>query len=118
MPEYIAVRPFKYNSRMLAPGDRVVISRTFGRVFRAQGKVKPVPVAQTEEPKPRKAVREVEPKGGYRRYEAIPTVEEVLSATVAKDDMKALRAEYRAKFGKGPGPSWDAATLREKIAAA
>jgi hypothetical protein len=38
--------------------------------------------------------------------------------TVPADDIKALRAQYRAKFGKGPGPSWDTATLREKIAAA
>lgn len=33
-------------------------------------------------------------------------------------DIKALRAEYKAKIGKGPFNGWDAATLREKIDAA
>jgi hypothetical protein len=36
----------------------------------------------------------------------------------APDDLATLRAEYRAKFKKNPGPSWNAAILREKIAAA
>lgn len=30
-------------------------------------------------------------------------------------DIKALREEYAAKFGKRPFNGWDAATLREKI---
>jgi hypothetical protein len=34
------------------------------------------------------------------------------------DDLPALRAEYKAKLGKAPFNGWDAATLREKIAAA
>lgn len=32
------------------------------------------------------------------------------------DDINALRAEYRGRFGKNPGPRWDAATLRNKLA--
>lgn len=32
------------------------------------------------------------------------------------DPMVALRAAYRAKFGKGPGPRWDEAKIREKLA--
>ena len=36
----------------------------------------------------------------------------------AGDDLPALRQEYTAKLGKRPFPGWDAATLREKIAAA
>lgn len=31
-------------------------------------------------------------------------------------DIKALRAEYEAKFGKRPFPGWDAQTLTEKLA--
>lgn len=30
-------------------------------------------------------------------------------------DINALRAAYREKFGKKPGPAWDEATLREKL---
>jgi hypothetical protein len=36
----------------------------------------------------------------------------------AGEDLTALRAEYREKLGKNPFNGWDAATLREKIAAA
>lgn len=105
MPEYIAVRPFKYNSRMLAAGDRVVISRTFGRVFCAQRKVKPALVASDI------SAGRVSPNEA-RRARGLPPID------ATADEMKALRAAYRDKFGKGPGPSWSAATLREKIAAA
>jgi hypothetical protein len=34
------------------------------------------------------------------------------------DDLAELRAEYQTKFGKKPFHGWDAALLREKIAAA
>jgi hypothetical protein len=34
------------------------------------------------------------------------------------NELGAARAEYRAKFGKGPSPRWDAETLRAKIAEA
>jgi len=33
------------------------------------------------------------------------------------DDLSTLRAEYHEKFGKRPFMGWDAATLREKLAA-
>lgn len=36
----------------------------------------------------------------------------------ANPDLTKARAEYKAKFGKQGSPRWDAATLREKIAAA
>lgn len=49
---------------------------------------------------------------------ARPAKQEEPAQDEPEDEMKTLRAEYRAKFGKGPGPSWDAATLREKIAEA
>ena len=100
--EYTVKRPFRYRSRMMTAGDVIDMPRAFGAILLAKGKVtpgRPVPAAQ----KVRKPV--------------IPSVEEVLSAEVV-DDMKALRAEYRKAFGKGPGPSWDAATIREKIAGA
>lgn len=38
-----------------------------------------------------------------------------LAEYVAEDDMKALRAEYKAKMGKQPYNGWDAKTLREKM---
>lgn len=33
-----------------------------------------------------------------------------------KSSISELRAAYKEKFGKGPSPRWDAATLREKLA--
>lgn len=30
-------------------------------------------------------------------------------------DINALRAAYKEKFGKKPGPAWDEATIREKL---
>lgn len=38
--------------------------------------------------------------------------------TPAVDDLKALRETYKTATGKKPFGGWDAATLREKIAAA
>lgn len=32
------------------------------------------------------------------------------------DELAAARADYTAAFGKRPGPKWDAATIRQKIA--
>ncbi len=31
-------------------------------------------------------------------------------------ELQQLRAAYREKFGKNPGPKWDEDTLREKLA--
>lgn len=36
----------------------------------------------------------------------------------AHTELGTARAEYKAKFGKQPGPRWSVATIREKIAAA
>lgn len=84
MPEYIAVRPFKYNSRMLAPGDSVVISRTFGRVFCAQRKVKPapVPVPVDSEDELKAARAEYKDKLGKRPYSGwdVATLREKIAA--------------------------------------
>lgn len=46
----------------------------------------------------------------------------VLKAKAPKDpatsELGDLRKQYRARFGKGPSPKWDADTLRGKIAEA
>jgi hypothetical protein len=91
-----------YRTRMLSAGAPVTLGASDARLFEKHG--------WAEEPK----------RGRKAAAPIIPTVEEVLSAKVVEpqDDMKALRAEYRKKFKKGPGPSWDAATIREKIAEA
>jgi hypothetical protein len=47
-----------------------------------------------------------------------PKVAEKIAAAVAPDDRAALRAEYVTVAGKNPWPGWDAAELRERIAAA
>lgn len=53
-------------------------------------------------------------KLGYDRRDIVAAT----PAPVPKEDMAELRAAYQAKIGKRPFNGWDAATLREKIAAA
>jgi hypothetical protein len=36
----------------------------------------------------------------------------------AKSELATARGEYKARFGKQPGPRWSVAEIREKIAAA
>lgn len=50
----------------------------------------------------------------------LPEVPSDLAAKVSEsgDDLKALRAEYHAKIGKRPGPSWDAAEIKRRMAEA
>lgn len=51
------------------------------------------------------------PEGWYDHPSLVPFApEENLS------EIQHLRAEYKERFGKRPGPSWDEATLREKLA--
>lgn len=95
-----AIKPTKYLTRRLLPGD----------VFEADdtrdGKIMAKILLAT-----RKAIPHREP-GRI----APPPVE--LAAKIAApeaDELAELRAEYQAKIGKRPFHGWDADTLREKI---
>lgn len=87
----IVTEPLRYGTRMLQAGDKVMLSGPKARLYEALGKVSSPQGA----PQIARRVRDV-PDG----------------------DITALRAAYTVKLGKRPFNGWDAATLREKIAAA
>ena len=59
---------------------------------------------------------EVEDEDGIRRLRGHPEFVEVGESAGGLEDINALRKAYRKKFGKNPGPRWDEATIREKLA--
>ena len=85
-------RTGRYGTRMLTAGEPVLVSGPMAREMLALGRA-----------------TEVAPEGN--RAQQGP-------AKPAGEDLAALRDEYREKLGKNPFNGWDAATLREKIAAA
>lgn len=60
---------------------------------------------------------EVEDVEAIRRLRGNVEFEEVGESAGGLEDINALRRQYRARFNKNPGPRWDEATLREKLAA-
>lgn len=60
---------------------------------------------------------EVDDAEAIRRLRNNIEFEEVGDSAGGLEDINTLRAAYRKKAGKNPGPRWDEATLREKIAA-
>lgn len=107
----------RYGTRMLTAGEPMTLSGPAARAALALGRATEKPIAN---------VREVEPRDGYRRYERSDLShldhdndgKPGGSISATGDEIAALRAEYTAKFGKRPFNGWDAATLRERIAAA
>lgn len=96
-----AIKPTKYLTRRLLPGDVFEVDDSRGGNLMAK-----ILLAT------RKAVKHREP-GRI----APPPVE--LAAKIAApetDELAELRAEYQAKIGKRPFHRWDADTLRQKIA--
>jgi hypothetical protein len=59
---------------------------------------------------------EVDDLDAVRRLRGHPEFEEVGASAGGLEDINALRRQYRTRFGKNPGPKWDEATLREKLA--
>lgn len=93
MTDLVAVKPFRYATRALRPGDDFVAkSRQDARVLVAIGKA---------------------------RRAAVP-IEAPVTGDPAPDrgNLDALRAKYQAIFGKRPFMGWDADAIQEKIAGA
>lgn len=99
--EVIATRTGRYGTRMLTAGEPVLVSGPMAREMIALGRA-------TEKPVRARRPQLDHDNNGREGGSAAPTGE----------DLPALRAEYREKLGKNPFNGWDAATLREKIAAA
>lgn len=96
--QMIATGPLRYGTRMLTAGDGLTVNGPTARLLEALGR------AQRGTSRPQLDHDRDGLAGG--------------SVTAQGDDIAALRAEYQTKLGKRPFNGWDAATLREKIAAA
>ena len=91
--QLIATGPLRYGTRMLSAGEGLTVNGPTARLLEALGKA----------------------RGGAVRGRSEATRE---TSKATGDDIAALRTEYQAKLNKRPFNGWDAATLREKIAAA
>jgi hypothetical protein len=98
--QVIATRTGRYGTRMLTAGDALTLSGPAARAMIALGRA-------TEKPKRARRPQLDHDDNGREG-----------GSKSAGGNLTALRAEYREKLGKNPFNGWDAATLREKIAAA
>lgn len=89
----------RYRTRMLSAGDPIVLDGPAARLYGKIGWA-------TDKPRARRPQLDHD-NNGHEGGSKSPA-----------GDLTALRAEYFAKLGKRPFNGWDAATLREKIAAA
>lgn len=95
--QVIATQTGRYGTRMLTAGDELTLSGPAARAMIALGRAREVSGPSYVPVDPRRAS---------------------IDDTHMPNPLTALRAEYQEKFGKRPFNGWDAATLREKIAAA
>ncbi len=97
MADMIANKSMRYGTRRLLPDDGFTASSRDARVLHAIGKA-------------RYATRDMVAVDERPARAPAPSPAGV-------DVRPSLRAEYEAKFGKKPFMGWDAAALREKLAA-
>jgi hypothetical protein len=90
-----------YGTRMLTAGDPMTVDAPKARLLTKMG--------WADETRPRRARPQLDHDGDGKAGG---------STKQAGEDVPALREAYQAKFGRKPFNGWDAATLREKIAAA
>ena len=116
--ELIALRSFRYNHRMMQAGDRFEAPTRDGKVLIAAKRARQAPEdrERAELPPP--------PASLVAKATARPQLDHDGdghpggSVSAQGDDIAELRAAYRQAVGRNPFNGWDAATLREKIAAA
>jgi hypothetical protein len=108
-----AVKNLSYNTRRLLAGEefeandrdaKILIGIKKARAVRQPAAVPPPPPAVAA-----KIAAAVAPPA--------PPSDQGEKINASTDDLAAARAAYREAFGKAPFHTWDAATLREKIAA-
>lgn len=112
MPFYKAVKPTKYRTRRLLPGDVFEIDdsrdgRLWSRILLGRRHVVEHREAGSIAPPPQSLAAKIAPAP----QSPPPPAPKV-------DDVAALRAEYEKKFRRRPFMGWDADKLREKIAEA
>jgi hypothetical protein len=108
-----AVKAFTYSTRRLLPGEVFEASSRDARLLLATRKVEAMRDPVELAPPPPALAKKIE--AAVAPTPAV-TVQPPIASPPA-EDITALRAEYEAALGKKPFNGWDAATLREKIAA-
>lgn len=100
--ELIAVKPLKYRTRMMVPGQN----------FR---------VKNEREARVLVHLKRAERVDNADRYVALDDARAKVglpALSKVTEDINALRVEYLGKIGRRPFNGWDAETLKEKIASA
>lgn len=90
----------RYGTRMMTAGEPLTLSGPAARLALALGKV-----------------TDKRPRAARPQLDHDQNGHEGGSIKQTGDDITALRAAYQTKFDKRPFNGWDAATLREKLAA-
>lgn len=104
-----ATKALTYNTRRLLPGDTFeAVSSRDARVLKA--------IRKAEQVRPQADVPPPSPAVAARIAAAVAPGQS--TAPAVDDDLVKARTEYRDALGRPPFHGWDAATLREKIAAA
>lgn len=97
MADLIATKALKYATRRLLPDDHFTTkNERDARILIGIGKARRASLPQLDHDRDSR-------EGGSK---------------LSEENLTALRAEYQRVVGKRPFNGWDAATLREKIAAA
>lgn len=122
-----ATKPFRYASRALAVGDQFEASSRDARVLtairkaeyvRAEGKVAAPPARVVARAKAATAAEPAKPKEPTTSAAppSLPDPEAAARQEAAAEELKTARTEYEAAMGKRPGPQWDVATIRQRMA--
>lgn len=128
-----ATKPFRYASRALAVGDQFEATSRDARLLtairkaeyvRAEANVSPPPARVAAKARaamePAKPAEDTKAQGhGYfvgDKPKTADTSDQDKTLDIAAEDLKTARAEYREKMGKMPGPQWDVATIRQRMA--
>lgn len=106
-----AIRPLKYMTRMMVPGEVFEADKRYVPALLATKKAELVREPAAVPPPPPAVAAKI-------AAAVAPVAAPAPAAPQVDDDLLKARAEYREAFGRMAFHGWDAATLREKIAAA
>lgn len=110
-----ALKPLRYATRRLLPGDEFEAKPRDVRVLLATRKVSQVREPAAVPAPPPAVAEKIAAAVAPSAPPAPPTVGVMTSSDA---DLTSLRAEYEKVVGRRPFMGWDAGTLREKMAAA
>ena len=112
----IATKRMSYNHRMLRPGDGFSAPPRIARAFELIGKAKPGRVPGALPPLPPTLAKGAKRDPFDHDNDGAPGGSTKPEGD--REEINALRAEYKDTLGKRPFPGWDADELRRRIAEA